>query len=200
MDIPFRCHAAVETEKKMKTLIFNGSPRKNGNTASIIAELVKRLDGETTIIRAYDCAVKPCIDCRYCWENAGCAIKDDMQDIYAAIDESDNIVIASPINFSILSGQLLAVLSRLQTYWCAKYKRKEEPNKKKKRGGIILVRGGEGKLTRGIQTAEVLLRDMNAETVGIVLADNSDTVAYAARNDVMEGIRKLADELNRQSV
>lgn len=184
----------------MKTLIFNGSPRINGNTASLVAELVQRLDGETTIVSAFDCNVKPCIDCRYCWKNTGCAIKDGMQEIYRAIQDSDNIVIASPIYFSELSGQLLAVLSRLQTYWCAKYKRNEEPFEKKKRGGIILVRGGEGKLTRGIQTAEVLLQDLNAETVGIVLADNSDAVAYANKNDVMEGIRRLADELNRQEI
>lgn len=182
----------------MKTLIFNGSPRKNGNTALLVAELVKRLDGETTVVRAYDCNIKPCIDCRYCWKNPGCAVKDGMQEIYKAIDDSDNIVIASPIYFSVLSGQLLAVLSRLQTYWCAKYKRKEEPIKKKKRGGIILVRGGEGKLKRGIQTAEVLLQDMNAETVGIVFSDNSDTIAYADKSDVMEGIRKLAEEFNKK--
>ena len=143
----------------MKTLIFHGSPRKTGNSSAIADELAKLLDGEVKVVRAYGADVKACIDCRYCWENNGCAVKDGMQAIYEDIQESDNIVIASPTYFSELSGQLLAVLSRLQTYWCAKYLRHEQPVPKKKRAGIIVVRGGQGMLTRGFETAKVLLSD-----------------------------------------
>ena len=181
----------------MKTLIFNGSPRKKGNTSALVEELVRQLDGEVKIIRAYDCDVKPCIDCRYCWKNSGCAVKDGMQEIYGDIQEADNIVIASPTYFSELSGQLLAVLSRLQTYWCAKFLRHEEPVPKKKRGGVIVVRGGEGALTKGIETAKVLLSDMNAKAVGIIFADNSDNVPAVEVPKIRDGIRTLADQLNR---
>jgi multimeric flavodoxin WrbA len=182
----------------MKTLIFNGSPRKKGNTATLIEALVQRLDGEAKIIRAYDCNVKPCVDCRYCWKNCGCAVKDGMQEIYADIQEADNIVIASPTYFAELSGQLLAVLSRLQTFWCAKYLRHEEPVLKKKKAGIIIVRGGEGVLTRGFDTAKVLLGDINAKTVGTVFADKSDDVPSVEQPGVMEAIIALAEALNKQ--
>jgi multimeric flavodoxin WrbA len=180
----------------MKTLIFNGSPRKNGNTASLIEELVRQLDGDYKIIRAYDCNVRPCIDCRFCWKNSGCSIKDGMQEIYEDIQEADNIVIASPMYFSVLTGQLLAVLSRLQTYWCAKFMRHEEPVPKKKKGGIIIVRGGDGELKRAEDTARILLRDMNARQVGLVFADNSDATPSIEVPEVLEGIRALAEELN----
>lgn len=180
----------------MKTLIFNGSPRKVGNTSTLVDELVRRLDGDVKIVRAYDCDVRPCIDCRYCWENNGCAVKDGMQEIYDDIQQSDNIVIASPTYFTELSGQLLAVLSRLQTYWCAKYLRHEQPIPKKKRGGIIVVRGGEGVLSRGIDTAKILLADMNAKAVGTIFADNSDSAASIGKPDVKDGIRKLAEAFN----
>ncbi|SHH83945.1 Multimeric flavodoxin WrbA [Sporobacter termitidis DSM 10068] len=180
----------------MKTLIFNGSPRKKGNTSALVEELVRQLDGDVKIIRAYDCNVKPCIDCRFCWKNSGCAVKDGMQDIYDDIQEADNIIIASPTYFSELSGQLLAVLSRLQTYWCAKFLRHEEPVPKKKRGGIIVVRGGAGPLTKGIETAKVLLSDMNAKAVGTIFADNSDDVPSVEVKEALEGIRALADKLN----
>jgi multimeric flavodoxin WrbA len=181
----------------MKTLIFNGSPRKNGNTAQLVNELCRQLDGEYKIISAYYCSVKPCIDCRYCWKNSGCAVKDEMQEIYAYIQECDNIVIASPTYFSELSGQLLAVLSRLQTYWCAKYLRKEEPIPKKKKGGIIVVRGGVGPLKKPEETAKVLLADMNAKAVDIIYSDNSDEVPATEKAEVMEGIRNLAEALNK---
>lgn len=47
----------------MKTLIFNGSPRKNGDTVGLINEFIKELDGEYKIVNAYYCDIKPCIDC-----------------------------------------------------------------------------------------------------------------------------------------
>ncbi len=181
----------------MKTLIFNGSPRKKGNTSTLVDELAKQLDGDVKIVRAYDCDVKPCIDCRYCWKNNGCAVKDGMQEIYGDIQESDNIVVASPTYFSELSGQLLAVLSRLQTYWCAKYLRHEQPIPKQKRGGIIVVRGGQGALTKGIETAKVLLADMNAKPVGTIFADDSDNVPSIDRPEVKDGLRALAEAFNR---
>jgi multimeric flavodoxin WrbA len=182
----------------MKTLIFNGSPRKKGNTSSLVEELSRQLDGETKIIRAYDADVKPCIDCRYCWKNVGCAIKDGMQEIYGEIQEADNIVIASPMYFSVLTGQLLAVLSRLQTFWCAKYFRHEEPIPKKKKGGIIIVRGGDGELKRAEDTAHTLLHHMNARSVGLAFADNSDTAPSIEAPEVLGGIRALAEALNRK--
>jgi multimeric flavodoxin WrbA len=182
----------------MKTLIFIGSPRKKGNTSMLVEELVKRLEGETKIVRAYDCNVRPCIDCRYCWKNTGCSIKDGMQEIYNDIQEADNIVIASPMYFSELTGQLLAVLSRVQTFWCAKYFRHEEPVPKRKKGGIIIVRGGDGELKKAESTAKTLLADMNAKSVGLVFADKSDEIASIDNKDVMADLYRLADELNKQ--
>ena len=66
----------------MKKLILNGSPHKNGDTSYIVNELKKKLDGEIEEIFLYDAKISPCVDCRYCWKNKGCAIKDDMEKIY----------------------------------------------------------------------------------------------------------------------
>lgn len=55
-----------------------------------------------------------------------------MQEIYSYIQEGDNILIASPVYFSMLTGKLLDVVSRLKTYFCARYFRKAEPIFKKK--------------------------------------------------------------------
>ena len=126
----------------MKTLIFNGSPRKNGDTMEMIKKLTENLDGEIKIVNAYNSDISPCIDCRYCWKRNGCAIKDGMQEIYDYIQDCDNVVIASPIYFAELSGMLLALGSRLQTYVSAKYMRKETPIAKPKKGAVILAGGG----------------------------------------------------------
>ena len=93
----------------MKTLIINGSPRVNGDTNSLINIVKERIGGEYKIVDAYRCNISPCLDCRFCWKNSGCAIQDEMQEVYDYINDCDNILIASPIYFSELtltSGQI----------------------------------------------------------------------------------------------
>ncbi len=76
---------------KMKTLIFNGSPRREGDTVSLINKVIENVNGEYKIVNAYGCGIHPCVDCRYCWKNAGCCIGDGMQEIYEYIQECDNV-------------------------------------------------------------------------------------------------------------
>lgn len=149
----------------MKTLVLNGSPRKNGDTASLIRKVTEKITGEYRIINAYSCNISPCIDCRYCREHPGCAIEDEMQEVYEYIRECDNILIASPVYFSELTGKLLDLGSRLQTYYCSVAFRKEKPIPKEKKGAVILVGGGDGRMDKAYSTACILLRHMNCRTI-----------------------------------
>lgn len=159
----------------MKTLIFNGSPRKEGDTVSLIHKVIKNLNGEYKIINAYDCGIHPCIDCRYCWKNAGCCVDDGMQEVYEYIQECDNILIASPIYFSEITGALLNVGSRLQTYFCSSFFRKEHPIKKTKKGAVILVGGGDGNVDKPYDTSCCLLHHMNAfDILPVVISHNTN--------------------------
>lgn len=64
----------------MKTQILNGSPRIKGDTFSLIEKITEKIVGEYRIINAYRCNISPCLDCRYCRENSGCVINDEMQE------------------------------------------------------------------------------------------------------------------------
>ena len=177
----------------MKTLIFSGTPRKNGDTMALVNEFISHLEGEYKIIDAYDCNIQPCIDCRYCWENDGCSINDEMQGVYNYIQECDNIVIASPLYFSELTGQLLAITSRLQTYFCARFFRKENPIKKKKKGGVILVGGGDGSVEKAYNTACTLLHHMNSrDTAPMVYSHSTNDIPAIEDIKAMESSRELA--------
>ena len=70
----------------MRTLIINGSPKKNGDTTALLDELVRYLEGEAKIISCFD-NIAPCCDCRYCWKHSGCALQDDMQEIYPYFED-----------------------------------------------------------------------------------------------------------------
>lgn len=149
----------------MKTLIINGSPRPNGDTVSLIRRLEEGLAGECKVIDAYRCNISPCVDCRYCKTHSGCAIQDDMQEVYPYIRECDNIVIASPIYFSEVTGKVLDMCSRLQTWYCARCYRGETPIPKPKRGAVILVGGGDGAPDKAYGTARMLLHQMNCRDI-----------------------------------
>lgn len=177
----------------MKTLILNGSPRKNGDTKSLLEILIKKLDGEYRIVDAYYCGIKPCVDCRWCWKNEGCCVKDDMQEIYHYIQECDNILIASPIYFSEITGELLSLASRLQTYFSAKYLRKETPVQKEKRGAVILVGGGVGPTQKPYETACFLLRLLNATEIHpLVYSLHSDHSPAVNNPEAVQGVKDLA--------
>ena len=176
----------------MKTLILNGSPRKNGDTAALIRELTGKLTGEYKIVDAYRCSISPCVDCRYCREHSGCAVEDEMQDVYSYIQECDNILIASPIYFSELTGKLLDLGSRLQTYYCAAFFRKETPIAKEKKGAVILVGGGDGHMDKAYSTACTLLRHMNCRTIhDPVCSHNTNAVPAASDMDAIRGIGSI---------
>lgn len=183
----------------MKTLIFNGSPRKNGDTASLIKILTDDLSGEYRIVDAYKCSVSPCLDCRYCWENRGCAIDDEMQELYSYIEECDNIVIASPIYFSELTGKLLDVGSRLQTYFCGRFFRREKVITKPKKGAVILVGGGDGNGEAAHETATTLLHHMNAYDIHpLVISHNTNTTPAISDSTAVKGARSVAEFFNCQ--
>lgn len=175
----------------VKTLIWNGSPRKNGDTSSLIEKVIAGLSGEYKIVNAYNDKIHPCIDCRYCWENTGCSIKDDMQQVYSYIQECDNILIASPIYFSELTGALLNVGSRLQTFFCAEKFRHEQPIPKPKKGAVLLVGGGSGNVEKPYDTACTLLRLMNAKNI-LPIVSSHDTDRRPAVEDA-DAIRGISD-------
>ena len=167
----------------MKTLILNGSPRANGDTASLVEKLVNALEGDSHIVNAYKCNISPCMDCRYCWENDGCRICDEMQEVYSYIQMCDNIVIASPIYFSELTGRLLDVGSRLQRFFCARFFRNEIPVPKSKKGAVILVGGGDGRVEKPYETACTLLHHMNCYNIHDVVYSHNTNERPAAQDE-----------------
>lgn len=184
----------------MKTLIFNGSPRIQGDTMSLVNKVIAGIEGEYKLINAYQCEISPCIDCRYCWTNDGCARKDEMREVYGYIQECDNILIASPVYFSELTGKLLDVGSRLQTYFCARFFRKTEPVAKPKRGAVILVGGGDGRMDKPYETACTLLHHMNCHDIHpLVFSHNTNARPAVEDVQAVDGVDQIITFFNMSS-
>jgi multimeric flavodoxin WrbA len=105
----------------MNVLAFNGSPRKEWNTATL---LEKALEGaasqgaETEMIHLYDLNFKGCISCFACKTKGSksygrCAVKDDLAPIFKKIEASDAIILGSPIYYTTVSGVMKSFMERL---------------------------------------------------------------------------------------
>lgn len=181
----------------MKTLILNGSPRKNGDTVFLINSLIERLEGECKIVNTYYSNISPCIDCRVCRKQNGCVLNDDMNEIYRYIEDCDNIVIASPIYFCELTGRILDIASRLQTYFSAKLFRGEAPLIKPKKGAVILCGGGSGGASTAYNTASLILRHINTiDIFRITGSFNTDKLPACEDKKAVEEIFEVAEFLN----
>ncbi len=183
----------------MKTLIISGSPRRNGDSMMLVKELLKYLEGEVKVIQAYYDNIKPCMDCRFCWNNDGCCVKDDMQEVYKLLDEVDNVIVASPIYFSELTGGLLSFASRFQMIYARRHIRNDSEYKlKEKNGLLILTGGGDGSPDPAIARAKILFRYMNAKLIGIVSSLQTNIIPSKDDSEAMDKLKKYTGELNKR--
>ncbi len=116
----------------MRILVLNGSPRPNGSTKKM-AEAFRAgavSAGHTVdMIDVCKMRISGCLACEYCHTKGRgeCVQKDDMMGIYALLKEAEMLVIASPIYYHGITGQLKCVIDR---FYAAAYPRKPEKLKK----------------------------------------------------------------------
>jgi multimeric flavodoxin WrbA len=183
----------------MKTLILNGSTRRDGDTARLVGELRAHLEGEVVELSCFD-GFSPCTDCQACWSAPGCSLPDGMRDFYPFFEVCDNLVVASPVWFSELSGPLLNLASRLiQPYFAARRFRGEVLAVRQKRGVLILTAGGEKRTEeKAASTAHALFQSMNAlPVVANVFSLNTDALPASEDTAALEAAREAARLLNR---
>ena len=187
----------MPNKRDKRTLIFNGSPRRNGDTASLLKLLRESITGDIRVVDCYRADISPCIDCRRCREEPRCVVDDAMQDIYRYLENCDNVVIASPIYYAELTGKLLDAASRFQVYYSARFFRGEDPGLRPKKGGVILVGGGDGDPARPYATAKILLRQLNVKEIfPLVCSHNTNTLPAAEDGEAVRAVKALAAFLN----
>lgn len=102
----------------MNILVLNGSPRLKGNTKQMIGAFQEGAAASGHQVDVVDICQKRiggCIACEYCHTkgNGACVQEDDMQVVYELLNEADMLVLASPIYYHGISGQLKCAIDRL---------------------------------------------------------------------------------------
>lgn len=129
-----------------KIVILNGSPRRNGNTSALVKEFTRGTESAGNSVTEFFLGSMDIHSCRGCFGGHSssacpCVQRDDMGKIYPAIKDCDVVVLASPLYYWNLSGQLRTAIDRL-----------------------FALEEGDGNLLRGHGRASALL--MSAEGHG----------------------------------
>jgi len=102
----------------VKVIAFNGSARKDGNTAILIKQALRELEREgieTELVQLAGTQIQGCIACLECFETRDqcCVVTDDAVNEYIAkMLRADGIIFGSPTYFADITPELKALIDR----------------------------------------------------------------------------------------
>lgn len=101
-----------------KIVILNGSPRRNGNTSALVHSFMEGAESVGNTVTEFFLEGMDIHGCKGCFgggknPESPCVQKDDMDKIYPAYKEADVIVLATPLYYWTISGQLKMAFDRL---------------------------------------------------------------------------------------
>lgn len=174
----------------MNILILNGSPRAQGNTAAMVHAYAEgAMEAGHTVHTVDVCRKKigGCLACEYCHTKGGgkCIQNDDMQEIYPLLDEADMIVLASPIYYHSISGQLQCAVNRIYAL--------DKP-KKLKKAALLLSSGSDNVYDGAIyEYNNSFIGYLHLEDCGIFCAYGKQNKSQELLNSLKEAGKKLTD-------
>jgi len=173
----------------VKVLGIFGSPRRGGNTETLLDEALKGAEkegAEVERLHITDFTITPCKECHGCDQSGECVILDDMQKIYPKLLEAGIIILASPIFFYGITAWAKALVDRSQALWSRKYLLKDPSLGKegKTRKGFFISVGatkGQRVFEGAILTAKYFFDVLNAEYSGELVFRGID-----AKDDILK--------------
>lgn len=98
-----------------KVVIISASPRKGGNSDTLCEEFRRGCEeagNQVVKISLRDKQINFCKACYYCKKAGECIQQDDVPAILQQMTEADVIVLATPVYFYTMNGQLKTLIDR----------------------------------------------------------------------------------------
>lgn len=181
-----------------KIVVLNGSPRVNGNTSCLISEFTKGAKGAGHTVTTFNLQKMNIHGCLGCCKggkdkNSPCVQKDDMEKIYPAYIEADIVVLASPMYYWGVSGQLKCAFDRL--FAVAEL----DANYANPKKDCVLLMAAEGASESNFEPVRhfytSLASHLNWKDVGIVYAGGNMDIGDIAGKPELEESYKLGASL-----
>lgn len=184
-----------------KILLVMGSPRKEGNSATLAKQVTKgakATGAEVESFYLHTMNIQPCTACDECREETGkdCVIDDDMQILYPKLRRADAVLIASPIYWFTISAQTKLFMDR----WYALGGPQEEYAAfAGKRIGIVLTYADVDPFVSGAVNALRTFQDafnyVGAKIVGMIYGSASEAGEIQNNRDLMEKAYELGKRI-----
>ncbi|MCM1193953.1 MAG: flavodoxin family protein [Acetatifactor muris] len=146
-----------------KVLIIESSPRKGGNSNLLCDEFARGAAESGNAVKRIalrDKDIRFCKACYACFKTGRCVQKDDMEEILNEFQAADVVVLASPVYFRAINGQMKTMIDRLLPRW-------------QDLGGhdvylIITGHDGKGGLSLAVKELEDIFGGMGNRMVGTI--------------------------------
>lgn len=104
----------------MSIVAIISSPRKKGNTSTIVNAMVEGAKENGKDVKVYHLnsltSAKGCQACMACKSSVGCAVKDDQNEILKAIRDAEGVILSTPCYFGEANGQFRLLQDRFYNF------------------------------------------------------------------------------------
>lgn len=173
----------------MKVLGIEGSPRKDGNTEKLVKSVLSGA-GEagcaTEFIKLADLNLEYCRGCGTCRATGNCVVRDDMDRIVDLIQQSDAVVVGSPVYAWQVSGHTKVFMDRLCRLLTPTYESRLNAPKK------IAFAYTQGNPDAGMFAPYFDYQEKVYAFLGFTLAGRVQAVGTRAREDILAQEETLA--------
>jgi multimeric flavodoxin WrbA len=156
---------------------ISGSPRKGGNTAVLVREVLKHIKGKKKFVSLAGLNIHPCDSCDRCWkEKTECVIDDDIRWIIREMQKADVIILGSPSYWGMVSAQLKMLIDRTVSIY-------EKDTLKNKIGAVVVTHDIHGQA--GYMTALTMANFLNANGIlyaGRVIGEGGAAVGHVKKD------------------
>lgn len=177
----------------MRAMTILGSPRRQGNTAKVLAwveETLRAAGHEVDSVNILDHQVRGCRECLSCMEKRTelCSIADDGNSLFRRMVAADLVLVAAPVFCWGFPAQLKSLIDRLCCMMDSDGRRTGVPRLYDKPMALLLTSGGEeaDNADLVIRGFEHVVEFLQARMVGYLLVGGYTL----AEKDKIESIAK----------
>lgn len=177
----------------INVLAIYGSHRRGHNSDMLVDKLLEGIgSNEVALEKIYASSqeIKSCTACEGCYKLGRCVIKDEMQQIYKAIDNADIVIASSPVYFYTVTSDMKKLIDRCQAVWASKYKTGDPIISKKHRIGHIICTAGEPEdrsyFDCTVKVFELFYKCINTKLIGSLLVSDVDASQVEDRADIQQ--------------
>jgi len=167
----------------MKALGISGSPRRGGNTETLLDAFLEGAGeggAEIEKIVLRDLGFSSCKGCNACHKTGVCVLKDDLTEIFERILSVDILALASPIYSMSVTAEMKAFIDRGQFFWARQFILKDlsfDPDHMQRHKGFFVSTAGQNwdhVFSAAYPVMTAFFNDIGFEYRDNIIANNMD--------------------------